>query len=118
MTGILSPREIRDLTRRIVTATRPEQVILFGSYAKGRATVHSDLDILVVVPDHMAGQYHPTALSPYVSGSVIRVDLHIVTASELAVHGAERYHFLHSIRMSGKVLYDASEVGGKAGAQA
>ena len=28
------------------------EVILFGSYARGQAHAHSDLDFLVVVPDH------------------------------------------------------------------
>lgn len=39
---------LRDVTRRIVNALAPEQVILFGSYAEGRATADSDLDLLVV----------------------------------------------------------------------
>ena len=39
---------LRNVTRRIVDALAPEQVILFGSYAEGRATADSDLDLLVV----------------------------------------------------------------------
>ena len=39
---------LRDVTRRIVDTLAPEQVILFGSYAEGRATTDSDLDLLVV----------------------------------------------------------------------
>jgi predicted nucleotidyltransferase len=38
----------KELTERIVDAFAPEQVILFGSYAEGRATADSDLDLLVV----------------------------------------------------------------------
>src|SRR5216683_2394641 len=108
MAGTLTPREIRALSDRLVTALHPAQVILFGSYAKGRATPRSDVDLLVVVPDHLAGRHRPSDLTPYVSGSVIRVDLHIVTASELEVYGQEPYHFLHSISRWGKVLYSAA----------
>jgi len=39
---------LKEVTKRIVDALAPEQVILFGSYAEGRATVDSDLDLLVV----------------------------------------------------------------------
>jgi predicted nucleotidyltransferase len=39
---------LRNVTRRIVDALAPEQVILFGSYAEGRATADSDLDLLVI----------------------------------------------------------------------
>lgn len=34
--------------RRIVEIAKPQLVILFGSYAEGRATEDSDLDLLVV----------------------------------------------------------------------
>ena len=110
MAGVLTPREIRTLANRLVTAIHPDQVILFGSYAKGRATARSDVDLLVVVPDHLAGCHRPADLAPYLAGSVIRVDLHIVTASEMEVFSQEPYHFLHSISRSGKVLYSAAGV--------
>ena len=51
-----SPMEVLPLTEellaeirtRIVDALAPERVILFGSYAERRATVDSDIDLLVV----------------------------------------------------------------------
>jgi predicted nucleotidyltransferase len=39
---------LKGVTERIVDAFAPERVILFGSYAEGRATADSDLDLLVV----------------------------------------------------------------------
>lgn len=39
---------LREVVERIADALAPEQVILFGSYAEGRATADSDLDLLVV----------------------------------------------------------------------
>jgi predicted nucleotidyltransferase len=39
---------LRQVTARIVGVLSPEQVILFGSYAEGRATADSDLDLLVI----------------------------------------------------------------------
>jgi predicted nucleotidyltransferase len=44
----LTERLLREIRKRIVDAFAPEQVILFGSYAEGRATADSDLDLLVV----------------------------------------------------------------------
>ena len=48
-------QEVRDLLptirRRLVSRFRPERIIVFGSQARGDATQHSDLDLLVVVPD-------------------------------------------------------------------
>lgn len=42
---------IRDLVSRIVQAVYPRRIILFGSAARGRMGPHSDLDVLVVMPE-------------------------------------------------------------------
>ena len=41
---------IQVMTDRIVTQFSPEQVILFGSQARGSAGNRSDVDLLVVLP--------------------------------------------------------------------
>jgi len=40
-----------ELVRRIVESVRPLQITLFGSAARGEMGPHSDLDVLVVMPD-------------------------------------------------------------------
>jgi HEPN domain-containing protein len=45
------PRIPRDLLDPIVAYFKPQQVILFGSRARGEATRDSDIDLLVVVDD-------------------------------------------------------------------
>lgn len=42
--------KIRALSRRIAAEFRPERIILFRSHAHGRATMDSDVDLLVVMP--------------------------------------------------------------------
>lgn len=39
---------ISQMTRRIVETVSPEQIILFGSYANGKATPDSDIDFMVI----------------------------------------------------------------------
>ena len=39
---------LREITQRIVDEFQPERIILFGSYANGNPTIHSDIDLLVV----------------------------------------------------------------------
>ena len=41
-------RALDETVRRIVEIARPQAVILFGSYAEGRAKAHSDFDFLVI----------------------------------------------------------------------
>lgn len=39
---------IATAVRRLVAAANPQKIILFGSYAGGRVTADSDLDLLVI----------------------------------------------------------------------
>ncbi|MFZ5830654.1 MAG: nucleotidyltransferase family protein, partial [Planctomycetota bacterium] len=41
-------RTIHDVVEQIVDVAAPRQVILFGSYATGHATLDSDVDLLVI----------------------------------------------------------------------
>lgn len=48
---MLQTEKIRQAIDRIVgAASQPSKIILFGSYARGDAGEHSDLDIMVVEP--------------------------------------------------------------------
>ncbi len=42
--------QIQKMVDRIVEQFHPEQIILFGSYARGNAGSDSDVDLLVVMP--------------------------------------------------------------------
>lgn len=43
-------QQIDDFGRRIGEEFAAQQVVLFGSYARGAATADSDVDVLVVMP--------------------------------------------------------------------
>jgi len=49
---VVKKADIRKLARRIGREFHPERVVLFGSFAEGRATADSDVDLLVVLPFH------------------------------------------------------------------
>ena len=44
----VNPATLEEIVRRIVAVARPEQIILFGSAARGGMGRHSDMDLLVV----------------------------------------------------------------------
>ncbi|GLY94447.1 nucleotidyltransferase domain-containing protein [Actinoplanes sp. NBRC 103695] len=104
MTGILSEAEITRIVGRIARLTDPDSVLIFGSYAKGRAEIRSDLDLLVVMPNGPL-RWRPCDLEPLTSGSIIPVDVHIVTSEELTEYGAVRHHFLHSVLTTARTAY-------------
>jgi predicted nucleotidyltransferase len=41
---------LNEIVRRVLSASRPDRIILFGSAATGRMTKDSDIDLLVVDP--------------------------------------------------------------------
>ncbi len=50
---MLTPTEIDKVVREIVDRMQPQKIIIFGSYAKGTATIKSDLDIFVMEGDDL-----------------------------------------------------------------
>jgi predicted nucleotidyltransferase len=47
----IDEQTIQEIVQRILTAARPDKIILFGSAATGRMTRDSDVDLLIVEPD-------------------------------------------------------------------
>ena len=48
---VLDQNVIQEVTRRLVSEFRPEEIWLFGSHAWGEADEGSDLDLLVIVSE-------------------------------------------------------------------
>lgn len=47
---MINKKVIKEATRRLVEGFHPQSIILFGSYARGTADKHSDVDLLVICP--------------------------------------------------------------------
>lgn len=94
------------ITERLVAALKPEQIILFGSYAYGEPTEDSDIDLLVVVADADEPRYR-RARQAYkaLRGISIPMDVIVMTREEV-----QRKVNVHSSLVSqaireGKLLY-------------
>jgi predicted nucleotidyltransferase len=96
------------LAGRIAEAFRPERIILFGSYAYGRPTLDSDVDLLVVMP-HEGKSWDAAAR---IRGTVrprFPVDLVVRTPQKLRERLAMGDVLLREIVTRGTVLYEASD---------
>jgi predicted nucleotidyltransferase len=100
---------IQEMVQRIVQVCDPEQIILFGSYARGDAGRDSDVDFLVVTQlDGLNDKKRSIRLGirRALSGIGLSKDIIVVTPKEV-----ERYQKCAGtiIRMAlrdGKVLYE------------
>ena len=99
-------KKIEEMVRRIVERFHPDQVILFGSYARGQAGPDSDVDLLVVMP--VSGSKRKTAveIDLMLAGSGLPKGVIVVTPEELArtkdVIGTIAYPAVRE----GKVMYE------------
>ncbi len=97
---------------RIVSALRPEKIILFGSYAHGNPTPDSDVDLLVIL--ELQGDYKKKyrAISELLYPRQFPVDIILRTPKEIeeALRGGkDNSFFIREILEKGKVLYDRNK---------
>jgi uncharacterized protein len=67
----------------VVEIARPLRVVLFGSFARGEAGPHSDLDILVIVPRGRHRRDTARAIYRRLAGLGHAVDVVVVTAEDV-----------------------------------
>jgi predicted nucleotidyltransferase len=99
---------LNELVRRIVESVHPLQITLFGSAARGEMGPHSDLDLLVVMPDGCDRLAVTQTLHCRLSDLGTAKDIVIVQASDVAEHGRNPYLIIHRALSEGRELYHAA----------
>lgn len=99
-------------TRKIVSALKPEKIILFGSYANGNPTPDSDVDLLIIM--EIRSNYKETyrMVSSLLYPRQFPVDIIIKTPQEVeeAMEGGkDNSFFIREILKTGRVLYDRNK---------
>ena len=92
-------------TEIIVKHYDPDKIILFGSYAKGKETLNSDIDLLIVKDVDLPRNYRGLDLIDYLSKYPVIFDLLFYTHSEIEQAMAIQYSFIRSILETGVFLY-------------
>ncbi len=96
------------MVERIVEAVQPRRVILFGSAARGQLGPHSDLDLLVVMPDGVHRRQTAQRLYRALAGLGVSKDLVVVTESDVRQFSDEPSLVICPALREGKELYCAS----------
>ena len=99
---------IAEMVRRIVQVARPTRVILFGSAARGQMGPHSDVDLLVVVPDGMHRRRTAQLIHRSLLGIGVAKDVIVVTESDVREHGDNPSLIIFPAIREGKELYHAT----------
>ena len=102
--------EIQAYSDAIAREFKPARIILFGSHARGEATLDSDVDLLVV----MAHRGHPTEKAIEIRRRINRrfaLDLLVRSPREIQKRLQLNDWFIREITEQGRVLYEADDQG-------
>src|SRR6266496_6131023 len=76
-------KSLRPAIQRIVDELNPEKIILFGSYAYGKPTPHSDVDLLVVLKTSASLKERSWEVSRLLLPRPFPVDILVKTPKEI-----------------------------------
>ena len=98
---------IQAIAQLIVERFNPEQIILFGSHARGEVGEHSDVDLLVVLRADVGQVQRGNPIRRAIAEHfVLPVDVIIRSPEVLAAQRNDPYSFIHKVLQEGEVLYE------------
>jgi len=103
----ITQRTISSFARQVARQFNPQKIILFGSYAYGKPTEDSDVDILVVMP--FKGRNPEKATEIWMATKPrFPIDIMVRKPAELKKRLKMGDFFLREITEKGKVLYESN----------
>ena len=96
---------LREIVRRIVDRFDPEQIILFGSHARGDAGPHSDLDLLVILPVSGSKREKRIEIRLALRDIPVPLDILVATPDEARRHKDIPGTLIRPALREGEVLY-------------
>ena len=102
----ITDAKIRRAARKIVDAVHPEKIILFGSFAYGKPTLDSDVDLLVIMESQLRPHARAIQISEILDPRPFPVDIIVRTPAEIDERLRIGDCFIREIVNKGKVLYE------------
>ena len=105
---MITENQISEIVKRIVENYHPDKIILFGSYAYGKPTKDSDVDLLIVKDDDLPKIERNRKVRKYLKGLMIPVDVIVKTNAEFNKWKNIIGTIVYPAAKYGKVIYDAA----------
>lgn len=102
------PSVVQEAVRRLVLASHPRKIILFGSHARGDSTTESDLDFLVVLPRVKDRRAEMVRLQACLSGLGVPTDVLVFSEQQVTKWGDVPGTILYPALREGILVYDAA----------
>ena len=101
----VTPGLLREIAQKVVHAFRPKNIILFGSYAYGKPTSDSDLDLLIVMESRDRPAERIRKVSDLFDPRPLPMDFIVLTPVEMRQRLSGFDPFLEEVLAKGQMLY-------------
>lgn len=91
-----------------VSVTRPEKIVLFGSYARGNNNIYSDIDLIIITEHNYLKQESAGRIKEFARNLSLRADVFIHTPRELALAMKKPSSFLAQNIKDGTTVYQSA----------
>lgn len=106
MTITSKQKEIKRITGRIVEKYKPEKIILYGSFAYGKPTKDSDVDLFIVKKTKKNLLERGRDVDKILSDRIVPLDILVYTPTQLKRRIKLGDFFVKKILNKGKILYE------------
>ena len=103
--SVVTPGLLKQIAKKVVHVFRPVSIILFGSYAYGKPTPDSDLDLLIVMESRDRPAERIRKVSDLFDPRPLPMDFVVLTPGEVRHRLKSFDPFLEEIFAKGQVLY-------------
>jgi len=106
-----SLEQLPEITRRILSVSSPQKIILFGSYARGDYGPDTDLDLMVVMDRAESPRSESVRLRRALRGLLTPIDIIVATPEQLERHKNTLGLIYRNVLAEGKVIYKRPAAG-------
>lgn len=107
---MITEKDIQQIVTKIAKKYKPEKIILFGSFAWGKPTEDSDIDLLIIKNTNKKFYERIPEVKKIIKGS-LPTDIIVYTPEEVDERiNISRNLFIEDILRNGKVLYTKPKV--------
>jgi predicted nucleotidyltransferase len=97
-----------EITRRILAVSKPQKIVLFGSFARGDYDPDSDLDLLVILDEVESPRAESNRLRRALRGLLAPIDVVVASRQQVERHRQTIGLIYRPALEEGKVIYERS----------
>ncbi len=105
----ITPKKVKAAISRIIEASKPCKIILFGSYVSGKIHLNSDLDMLVVIKNAVENpRKESVRLRRALKGILMPIDIIVVQESALEKMANTPGLIYREAIKNGRIVYESA----------